>query len=279
MTEFIFESFNPNYNSIIDTVDYKATKKRLQRLIDKYKLVTMAIYKTNKISINSKFNIELKETNSKNNELIEFISKVTNTINNLTEQERYIVIQTLILKQTDIKIGLECSYSEFTIRDNRKSVMIKLAALLECLVFKKWGGSILDLSVINLKETERNLKQKINRYIENKNIVTIKSSQTINSKLNLSFGKTNKLYNSNIEQVALFNLTDERIKEIEEFETSLSILSNSERLLLEKCFIEGETPLSIRRKTGKNYKEIKEQYKQAVTLLAIQLECVVFSLI
>lgn len=136
MTEFIFESFNPNYNSIIDTVDYKATKKRVQRLIDKYKLVTMAIYKTNKISINSKFNIELKEPNSKNNGLIEFISKVTNTINNLTEQERYIVIQTLILKQTDIKIGLECSYSEFTIRDNRKSVIIKLAALLECLVFK-----------------------------------------------------------------------------------------------------------------------------------------------
>ena len=122
MTEFIFESFNPNYNSIIDIVDYKETKKRLQRLIDKYKLVTMAIYKTNKISFNSKFNIELKEPNSKNNGLIEFISKVTNTINNLTEQERYIVIQTLILKQT--------------IRDNRKSVMIKLAALLECLVFK-----------------------------------------------------------------------------------------------------------------------------------------------
>ena len=136
MTKFIFESFNPNYNSIIDVIDYKETKKRLQRLIDKYKLVTMAIYKTNKISINSKFSIELKETNSKNNELIEFISKVTNTINNLTEQERYIVIQTLILKQTDLKIGLECSYSEFTIRDNRKSVMIKLAALLECLVFK-----------------------------------------------------------------------------------------------------------------------------------------------
>ena len=136
MTEFIFESFNPNYNSIIDTVDYKATKKRVQRLIDKYKLVIMAIYKTNKISINSKFNIELKEPNSKKNGLIEFISKVTNTINNLTEQERYIVIQTLILKQTDIKIGLECSYSEFTIRDNRKSVIIKLAALLECLVFK-----------------------------------------------------------------------------------------------------------------------------------------------
>lgn len=279
MTEFIFESFNPNYNSIIDVVDYKETKKKLQRLIDKYKLVTMAIYKTNKISINSKFNIELKETNSKNNELIEFISKVTNTINNLTEQERYIVIQTLILKQTDIKIGLECSYSEFTIRDNRKSVMIKLAALLECLVFKKWGGSILDLSVINLKETERNLKQKINRYIENKNIVAIKSSQTINSKLNLSFGKTNKLYNSNIEQVALFNLTDERIKEIEEFETSLSILSNSERLLLEQCFIEGETPLTIHRKTGKNHKEIKKQYNKAIVLLAIQLECVVFSLI
>ena len=97
--------------------------------------------------------------------------------------------------------------------------------------------------------------------------------------MNLSFGKTNKLYNSNIEQVALFNLTDKRIKEIEEFETSLSNLSNSERLLLEQCFIDGETPLSIHRKTGKNYKEIKKQYKQAVTLLAIQLECVEFSLI
>ena len=119
----------------------------------------------------------------------------------------------------------------------------------------------------------------MNRYIENKNTVAIKSSQTISSKLNLSFGKTNKLYNSNIEQVALFNLSDERIKEIEEFETSLSTLSNSDRLLLEQCFIEGETPLTIRRKTGKNYKEIKQQYKQAVTLLAIQLECVVFSLI
>ncbi|WP_148129434.1 hypothetical protein [Granulicatella sp. HMSC31F03] len=77
----------------------------------------------------------------------------------------------------------------------------------------------------------------------------------------------------------MFNLTDERIKEIEEFETSLSTLSNSERLLLKQCFIDGETPLSIYRKTGKNYKEIKNQYKQAVTLLAIQLECVEFSLI
>lgn len=136
MAEFTFNSFNPNYNSIVNTIDYIATKKRLQRLIDKYKLVMMTIYKTNKISINSKFNIELKETNSKNSELIEFISKVTNAINNLTEQERYIVIQTLILKQTDIKTGLECSYSESTIRDNRKSVIIKLAALLECLAFK-----------------------------------------------------------------------------------------------------------------------------------------------
>lgn len=136
MAEFTFNSFNPNYNSIVNTIDYIATKKRLQKLIDKYKLVMMTIYKTNKISINSKFNIELKETNSKNSELIEFISKVTNAINNLTEQERYIVIQTLILKQTDIKTGLECSYSESTIRDNRKSVMIKLSALLECVVFK-----------------------------------------------------------------------------------------------------------------------------------------------
>ena len=136
MAEFTCNSFNPNYNSIVNTIDYIATKKRLQKLIDKYKLVMMTIYKTNKISINSKFNIELKETNSKNSELIEFISKVTNAINNLTEQERYIVIQTLILKQTDIKTGLECSYSESTIRDNRKSVMIKLSALLECVVFK-----------------------------------------------------------------------------------------------------------------------------------------------
>ena len=97
--------------------------------------------------------------------------------------------------------------------------------------------------------------------------------------MHFTFGKTNKLYNSNIEQVALFNLTDERIKEIEEFETSLSILSNSERLLLEQCFIEGETPLTIHRKTGKNHKEIKKQYNKAIVLLAIQLECVVFSLI
>ena len=136
MAEFTFNSFSPNYNSIVNTIDYIATKKRLQKLIDKYKLVMMTIYKKNKISINSKFNIELKETNSKNSELIEFISKVTNAINNLTEQERYIVIQTLILKQTDIKTGLECSYSESTIRDNRKSVIIKLSALLECVVLK-----------------------------------------------------------------------------------------------------------------------------------------------
>ena len=124
MTKFIFESFNPNYNSIIDVIDYKETKKRLQRLIDKYKLVTMAIYKTNKISINSKFSIELKETNSKNNELIEFISKVTNTINNLTEQERYIVIQTLILKQTDrpIRNPKKCPKK----LKNQKSVLINL---------------------------------------------------------------------------------------------------------------------------------------------------------
>ena len=65
MTKFIFESFNPNYNSIIDVVDYKETKKRLQRLIDKYKLVTMAIYKTNKISINSKFKTETKSSKKK----------------------------------------------------------------------------------------------------------------------------------------------------------------------------------------------------------------------
>ena len=136
MVEFTLDSFNPNYNSITNNVDYISTKKRLQKLIDKYKLAMMTIYKTNKISINSKFIIELKETNSKNSELIEFISKVTNAINNLTEQERYIVIQTLILKQTDIKTGLECSYSEFTIRDNRKSVIIKLSALLECVTLK-----------------------------------------------------------------------------------------------------------------------------------------------
>lgn len=124
-------------------IDYKKTKKELLKAIEHYKINLMKIYRLRKPIYTSDYKLTLpndseKQNNSKPlNGAEKVIYRFHEEINNLEELDRIIFIKSILEKCKNIKVGFLTNYSESSIRDKRRSVLIFVAFMLECVVVKE----------------------------------------------------------------------------------------------------------------------------------------------
>lgn len=124
-------------------IDYMQTKRNFIKAITHYKRNLMKLYKLRKPIYTRDYKLTLPNVSEKQNnskplgESEEFIHRFHEKINNLEELDRLIFIKSILEKCKDVKVGLLTNYSESTIRDKRRSVLIFVAFMLECVVVKE----------------------------------------------------------------------------------------------------------------------------------------------
>ncbi len=124
-------------------IDYKKTKKEVLKAITHYKRNLMKIYRLRQPIYTSDYKLTLPKDSEKQNnfkplsESKEIIHRFHEEINNLEELDRIIFIKSILEKCKDIKVGFLTNYSESSIRDKRRSVLVFVAFMLECVVVKE----------------------------------------------------------------------------------------------------------------------------------------------
>ena len=120
--------------------NYKKSKQKLKKEIEKYILCSMIIFKQTQIKFDKNFILcdPLKHSPT-NTEELSFLQTFNNVVNSLSREEREIFIRSFLLNESNIKIGEILSFSEFSIRDRRKEAMKNVSILLGCAEFERSG--------------------------------------------------------------------------------------------------------------------------------------------
>lgn len=120
--------------------NYKKSKQKLKKEIEKYILCSMIIFKQTQIKFDKDFILSepIGQTTPHTEEL-SFLQSFNKVVNSLSREEREIFIRSFLLNESNIKIGESLSFSEFSIRDRRKEAMKNVSILLGCAEFERSG--------------------------------------------------------------------------------------------------------------------------------------------
>ena len=130
---------------------------------------------------------------------------------------------------------------------------------------------------INFSRTQRNVERKITQYINDKTRLFKKNSERITSIIDTPPTKSNKLYNSKIEKVVLNRLQSEEIERCEQFEQCISLLSEKEKQLIEKHYIEGLSIKQIMNKNQLSKKSVDKIFRETIIKIATYSGCLVIN--
>lgn len=130
---------------------------------------------------------------------------------------------------------------------------------------------------INFSRTQRNVERKILQYIDDKTRLFKKNSERITPILDTPPTKSNKLYNSKIEKVVLNRLQSEEIERCEQFEQCISLLSEKEKQLIERYYIEGLSIKQIMNKYQLSKKSIDKIFRETIIKIATYSGCLVIN--
>ena len=120
--------------------NYKKSKQKLKKEIEKYILCSMIIFKQTQIKFNKDFILsEPIGHTTPHTEELSFLQSFNKVVNSLSREEREIFIRSFLLNESNIKIGEILSFSEFSIRDRRKEAMKNVSILLGCAEFERSG--------------------------------------------------------------------------------------------------------------------------------------------
>ena len=120
--------------------NYKKSKQKLKKEIEKYILCSMIIFKQTQIKFDKNFILcDPVEHSPTNIEELSFLQTFNNVVNSLSREGREIFIRSFLLNESDIKIGEILMFSEFSIRDRRKEAMKNVSILLGCAEFERSG--------------------------------------------------------------------------------------------------------------------------------------------
>lgn len=129
---------------------------------------------------------------------------------------------------------------------------------------------------IDYKKTLNNVILSIEKYMEYKTQIEIKSNQSITSHFHHSSSRSNKMYCSNIERTALFNLSNKFIDYVELFENSLKELEDTEREIICRYFLLGYSGNEIAEFLGVSVSKLNKLKKKAIINFALLLDCEVY---
>lgn len=126
---------------------------------------------------------------------------------------------------------------------------------------------------IDYKKTLKNVILSNEKYMEYKTQLELKGNQSITSHFSHSSSKSNKLYSSNIERTALFNLSNKFIAFVELFENSLKELEETEREIIIRYFMQGYSGNEIASILGVSISQLNRLKKNAIINFALLLDC------
>lgn len=120
--------------------NYKKSKLKLKKEIEKYILCSMIIFKQTQIKFDKDFILsEPLRHSPTNTEEFSFLQTFNEVVNSLSREGREIFISSFLLNESDIKIGRKLNFSEYSIRDRRKEVLKNVSILLGCAEFERSG--------------------------------------------------------------------------------------------------------------------------------------------
>lgn len=126
---------------------------------------------------------------------------------------------------------------------------------------------------IDYKRTLNNVILSTEKYMEYKTQLELKGNQSITSHFSHSSSRSNKLYSSNIERTALFNLSNKFIAYVELFENSLKELEETEREIIIRYFMQGYSGNEIASVLGVSISQLNRLKKNAIINFALLLDC------
>lgn len=120
--------------------NYKKSKRKLKKEVEKYILCSMIIFKQTQIKFDKDFILsEPLGHSTPHTEELSFFQSFNKVVNSLSREGREIFIRSFLLNETDIKIGGILNFSEFSIRDRRKEAMKNVSILLGCAECERSG--------------------------------------------------------------------------------------------------------------------------------------------
>lgn len=120
--------------------NYKKSKQKLKKEIEKYILCSMIIFKQTQIKFDKDFILsEPLGHSTPHTEELSFLQSFNKVVNSLSREGREIFIRSFLLNESDIKIGGILNFSEFSIRDRRKEAMKNVSIFLGCAEFERSG--------------------------------------------------------------------------------------------------------------------------------------------
>lgn len=118
--------------------NYKKSKRKLKKEVEKYVLCSMIIFKQTQIKFDKNFILSEPIGHAPpNTEELSFLQSFNKVVNSLSREEREVFIRSFLLNESDIKIGGILNFSEFSIRDRRKEAMKSVSILLDCAEFER----------------------------------------------------------------------------------------------------------------------------------------------
>ena len=126
---------------------------------------------------------------------------------------------------------------------------------------------------IDYKSTLKKVILFTEKYMEYKTQLELKGNQSITSHFSHLSSRSNKLYSSNIERTALFNLSNKFIAYVELFENSLKELEEMEREIIIRYFMQGYSGNEIASILGISISQLNRQKKNAIINFALLLDC------
>ena len=129
---------------------------------------------------------------------------------------------------------------------------------------------------IDYKRTLNNVILSTEKYMEYKTQLEVKGYQSITSHFSQSSSRSNKLYCSNIERTAVFNLSNKFIAYVELFENSLKELEETEREIIIRYFMQGYSGNEIASILGISIFQLNRLKKNAIINFALLLDCEVY---
>lgn len=129
---------------------------------------------------------------------------------------------------------------------------------------------------VDIVATRKRVERLARLYVDYKSKMLIFGEQKVTASYHLNGSTTNKIYNSNIEKVAMFNLDNEYHEIVTLFEGAMKSLEELEYQIFYNFYIKQKTGIACYVDLGITESEFYRVKNKAVEKVALFLGCAVF---
>lgn len=129
---------------------------------------------------------------------------------------------------------------------------------------------------IDKVETRKRIVRLLNLYLDYKSKIMVLGEQKVTTNFQTSFSRTNKLYNSNIEQTVLFNAENEYQEFVTLFENAMNSLDELEYQVFYNFYFTKKSGIACYMDLEITETEFYRTKERAINNMALFLGCAIF---